>query len=118
MNARDGGCCQGSENTYVAQARIMEGERRAERAVELLFVRLSVSGGCGRHSTRMDFESFEDRWEPLLGGQGPVGVFVTGLHAERREKLQAAVRDAFLCGRIDGRRSLAATAWAVRGIVC
>jgi hypothetical protein len=25
---------------------------------------------------RMDFEGFEDYWDPLLGGQGPVGVYV------------------------------------------
>ncbi len=71
----------------------------------------------GSLTMRMDFTDFEDYWSPLLGGQGPVGVFVTGLLASQRERLQAAVRDAYLSGRPDGRRSLTATAWAVRGIV-
>jgi SAM-dependent methyltransferase len=28
---------------------------------------------------RMDYASFADYWEPLLGGQGPFGVYVAGL---------------------------------------
>lgn len=71
----------------------------------------------GSLTISMDFASFDDYWEPLLGGQGPVGVFVTGLDAPRREHLREAVRSAFLSGRPDGHRSLTATAWAVRGIV-
>jgi hypothetical protein len=66
---------------------------------------------------RMDFAGFDDYWDPLLGGQGPVGVYVAGLDPVLRDRLRAAVRDAFLCGRPDGPCSLAATAWAVRGIV-
>src|SRR5262245_36973269 len=66
---------------------------------------------------RMDFASFEDYWGPLLGGQGPVGVYVTGLSAPLRERLRTAVREAYLSGRPDGHRSLTATAWAARGIV-
>lgn len=65
---------------------------------------------------RMDYSDFADYWEPLLGGQGPVGVFVTSLHADARARLRSAVRSAFLSGRPDGPRSLTATAWAVRGI--
>jgi len=71
----------------------------------------------GSLTMRMDFRSFADYWEPLLGGQGPVGVYVTGLPAGQRDRLRAAVRDAYLAGRPDGPRSLAATAWAVRGII-
>jgi len=53
----------------------------------------------------------------LLGGQGPVGTFAAGLPEVARRQLQSAVRAAFLSGRADGPRSLAATAWAVRGVV-
>lgn len=71
----------------------------------------------GSLTLRMDFVGFEDDWSPLLGGQGPVGAFVTGLPATQREQVRAAVRDAYLSGRPGGPRSLTATAWAVRGVV-
>jgi SAM-dependent methyltransferase len=66
---------------------------------------------------RMDFGSFEDYWAPLLGGQGPFGSYVAGLPDGRRAVIRAAVRDAYCSGGPDGPRSLAATAWAVRGRV-
>jgi SAM-dependent methyltransferase len=72
-----------------------------------------------RHSItiRMEYADFADYWEPLLGGQGPVGAYVEGLPAERRRQIRDHVRAAFLSGAPDGPRSLTATAWAVRGIV-
>jgi SAM-dependent methyltransferase len=72
-----------------------------------------------RHSItiRMEYADFADYWEPLLGGQGPVGAYVEGLPPERRRQIGERVRAAFLSGAPDGSRSLTATAWAVRGIV-
>jgi SAM-dependent methyltransferase len=69
----------------------------------------------GSLTIRMDYASFEDYWEPLLGGQGPFGSYVAGLAEERRAVVRAAVRDAYCSGGGDGPRSFAATAWAVRG---
>jgi SAM-dependent methyltransferase len=66
---------------------------------------------------RMDYADFADYWQPLLGGQGPVGTYAGGLPADRRAKVEAAVRSAYLSGAPDGPRSMTATAWAVRGIV-
>jgi SAM-dependent methyltransferase len=66
---------------------------------------------------RMEFADFADYWEPLLGGQGPVGGYVAALPPETAERVRAAVRDAYLAGDEDGPRSLAATAWVVRGLV-
>jgi SAM-dependent methyltransferase len=66
---------------------------------------------------RMDYAGFDDYWTPLLGGQGPVGTYVTGLAAQRRHDIEARVRAAYLSGAADGPRSMTATAWAVRGIV-
>ncbi len=66
---------------------------------------------------RMEYVDFADYWEPLLGGQGPVGAYVEGLPLERRQLIEDRVRAAFLSGAPDGARSLTATAWAVRGIV-
>jgi len=70
----------------------------------------------GSLTIRMDYQSFDDYWEPLRGGQGPVGTFVQTLDAVGLARLRAAVQSAYLSGRPDGARSLTATAWAVRGI--
>lgn len=64
---------------------------------------------------RMDFESFDDYWLPLLGGQGPVGGYVAALPEEMQRRMRDAVREAYLSGDKDGPRSLTATAWLVTG---
>jgi SAM-dependent methyltransferase len=66
---------------------------------------------------RMDYANFADYWQPLLGGQGPVGTYVTSLSDDLRRRIEEAVGSAYCAGSPDGERSLAATAWAVRGIV-
>jgi SAM-dependent methyltransferase len=71
----------------------------------------------GSLTVRMDYQSFDDYWEPLLGGQGPFGAYVAGLPQGRHARIRAAVRAAYCSGEPDGPRSLAATAWAVRGRV-
>ncbi len=72
-----------------------------------------------RHSetVRMDFANWDDYWQPLLGGQGPVGGYVAALEPTLRDRVSAAVRDAFLSGDADGPRSLTATSWVVTGQV-
>lgn len=71
----------------------------------------------GSITIRMEYADFADYWEPLLGGQGPVGAYVEALPLERRQLIEDRVRAAFFSGAPDGPRSLTATAWAVRGIV-
>ena len=71
----------------------------------------------GSLTIRMDYADFADYWEPLLGGQGPVGTYVDRLTRAARDRMQEAVRLAYLSGAPDGPRSLTATAWAVRGVV-
>jgi hypothetical protein len=66
---------------------------------------------------RMEYLNFADYWEPLLGGQGPVGSYVESLSAERRSLIEERVRLSYLSGAPDGPRSLTASAWAVRGVV-
>jgi SAM-dependent methyltransferase len=66
---------------------------------------------------RMDYADFADYWDPLLGGQGPVGTYVARLSADMRERIRGQVRSAYLSGAADGPRSLAASAWVVRGRV-
>jgi SAM-dependent methyltransferase len=69
----------------------------------------------GSITIRMEYADFADYWEPLLGGQGPVGTYVAGLPQERRRVIEERVRLSYLSGAPDGPRSLTATAWAVRG---
>ncbi|MGH1482251.1 MAG: class I SAM-dependent methyltransferase [Geminicoccales bacterium] len=66
---------------------------------------------------RMDFSNFADYWEPLLGGQGPVGGYVASLDPDMQTRVREAISAAFLAGAPDGERSLTATAWAVKGRV-
>jgi SAM-dependent methyltransferase len=65
---------------------------------------------------RMDFGSFSDLWEPWLGGQGTVGAYLVGLDDEKRRMIEHHTRQAYLVSEPDGPRSIAATAWVVRGI--
>jgi SAM-dependent methyltransferase len=71
----------------------------------------------GSITIRMEYVDFVDYWEPLLGGQGPVGAYVASLEPERRSTIEERVRLSFLSGAPDGARSMTATAWAVRGTV-
>jgi SAM-dependent methyltransferase len=66
---------------------------------------------------RMEYENFEDYWQPFLGGQGPVGAYFANLEPALNARIKTAVRDAYCSGSPDGPRSLAASAWAVRGKV-
>jgi ubiquinone/menaquinone biosynthesis C-methylase UbiE len=66
---------------------------------------------------RMDFADFDDYWEPYASGEGMLGAYVAGLDDERRGRLVAHLRGAYLCGRPDGPRSFAAVARCCRGVV-
>jgi hypothetical protein len=66
---------------------------------------------------RMDYASFEDYWEPIAAGEGPLGKYVASLGPARRAKADQAVRAAYEGGQPDGFRSFAAVARACRGVV-
>lgn len=66
---------------------------------------------------RMDYASFDDYWDPIAAGEGPLGKFVSTLDAGERVAADAAVKAAYEGGKPDGPRSFAAVAWACRGIV-
>jgi len=83
---------------------------------------LFASAGLGRVertsiTIRMDYASFADYWQPLCGGQGPVGTYLAALSPDLRAHIEQAVAVAYRSGAPDGPRSLTATAWAVRGNV-
>ena len=66
---------------------------------------------------RMDFSNFDDYWQPLVHGQGTLAAFLSTLPAATTDRLQASVREAYLCGGPDGARSFPTTAVAVKGTV-
>ena len=64
----------------------------------------------------MGFSSFDDYWEPFLGGAGPAPVYVTNLDEPARSALRERLRER-LPIQADGSIPLVARAWAVRGTV-
>jgi SAM-dependent methyltransferase len=65
----------------------------------------------------LSFTSFDDYWQPFLGGQGPAGAYVVSLPHERRVALAAKLRDRLLSSRRDGPFMLQGRAWVVKGSV-
>jgi len=61
-----------------------------------------------------EFTSFDDYWQPFLGGTGPPPFYVASLDADRRAALARRL-DQVLPRNADGMISLTARAWAVRG---
>jgi SAM-dependent methyltransferase len=61
------------------------------------------------------FEKFSDYWQPFLGGTGPAPLYVASLNSEKRTELQDRLKNRLMVG-IKGGITLAARAWAVRGI--
>lgn len=62
----------------------------------------------------MPFASFDDYWQPFLCGQGPAGAYVSALTEPARQRLRARLNDRLGS---DTGFTLAARAWAVRGVV-
>ncbi|HWA42533.1 MAG TPA: class I SAM-dependent methyltransferase [Hypericibacter adhaerens] len=64
---------------------------------------------------RMDYADFADYWEPIAAATGPVGDYVRATPPALLAEIRGKIRDAYLSGRPDGLRSLAATAWVATG---
>lgn len=62
------------------------------------------------------FASFEDYWQPFLGGQGPAPAYAMSLDEAARSRLREHLR-ARLPAAADGAIRLTARAWAARGAV-
>ncbi|MFO1219946.1 MAG: class I SAM-dependent methyltransferase [Burkholderiaceae bacterium] len=103
-----------------AAERLDEGMRYPicqSEALAALFARAGlqqVRAGAVEIETR--FSSFDDYWQPFLGGQGPAPSYVAGLDDARRQRLRRALRSRVPVGP-GGAISLAARAWVVRGVV-
>jgi hypothetical protein len=69
---------------------------------------------CEALEIATQFASFDDYWQPMLGGTGPAPSYVASLDADRRDALaRRLARD--LPRGFDGTIALTARAWAVRG---
>jgi len=62
------------------------------------------------------FASFEEYWQPFLGGQGPAPAYAMALDETTRARLRERIR-ARLPLQADGSIALTARAWAVRATV-
>lgn len=65
----------------------------------------------------MTFASFEDYWNPFVGGQGPAGAYVKSLDDSRRERLKSRLRQRLLASGPDRSFTLEGRAWAAKGTV-
>jgi SAM-dependent methyltransferase len=63
----------------------------------------------------LTFTSFDDYWQPFLGGQGPAGAYVRSLPEPQRAALENRLRQRLLATRPDRPFTLPARAWAVKG---
>jgi SAM-dependent methyltransferase len=86
-------------------------------ALEILF---TDAGLKGVEVTPIDiptrFSSFEDYWQPFLGGQGPAPAYAMSLDETVRARLRDRIR-ARIPVAADGSISLTARAWATRATV-
>lgn len=62
------------------------------------------------------FDSFNDYWQPFLGGQGPAPTYTSNLADAKRDRLRDSLMER-LPIRTDGSIGLSARAWAVKGLV-
>jgi SAM-dependent methyltransferase len=60
------------------------------------------------------FASFDDYWQPFLGGQGPAPAYVMSLGEAARARLRERIRGRLPIAR-GGAIALVARAWAIRG---
>jgi SAM-dependent methyltransferase len=65
----------------------------------------------------LEFASFDDYWQPFLGGQGPPGGYTALLSDAARQALQSRLRGRLSRGGQDSAFTLRARAWAVSGVV-
>jgi SAM-dependent methyltransferase len=89
---------------------------RPEALVELF----ASAGLDGVEMTAIDistpFASFEDYWQPFLGGQGPAPAYAMALDEAARMRLRHRIGERIPV-EADGSISLTARAWATRAVV-
>jgi len=97
-----------------------EGARFPVCRPEALRALFGSAGLIGVEVTGIDvptrFSSFEDYWQPFLGGQGPAPAYAMSLDEPSRARLRDRIRNR-LPTRADGSIPLTARAWAARSTV-
>ena len=101
-------------------ARMDEGIRFPLCRPEALMALFAGAGLNGAVVTAIDvptpFASFEDYWQPFLGGQGPAPAYAMSLDESTRARLRDRIR-ARIPVHADGSIPLTARAWAIRATV-
>jgi ubiquinone/menaquinone biosynthesis C-methylase UbiE len=88
----------------------------AQGALEAALSETGFADVCGSSMTiRMDYVDFADYWEPIAAATGPVGDYVRSTKPALLAEIRSKIREAYLSGRPDGPRSMAATAWVATG---
>jgi SAM-dependent methyltransferase len=98
-------------------AKMDEGVRFPMCRPEPLTELFASAGLDGVEVTAIDiatpFASFEDYWQPFLGGQGPAPAYAMSLSEAARARLRDRIRER-IPAQADGSISLTARAWAIR----
>jgi SAM-dependent methyltransferase len=101
-------------------AKLDEGGRFPLCRPEALTELFTRAGLRGVEVTALDiptlFTSFDDYWQPFLGGQGPAPAYAMSLDETTRARLRVRIRER-VASQADGSISLTARAWATRGTV-
>jgi SAM-dependent methyltransferase len=101
-------------------AKLDEGPRFPLCRPEALAAQFTGAGLKDVEVTSIDiptvFESFDDYWQPFLGGQGPAPAYAMSLDEGARARLRERLRER-LPARADGSIALTARAWAARAAV-
>ncbi len=101
-------------------ARLDEGVRFPLCRPEALRSLLAGAGLRGVEVTHIDiptrFASFDDYWQPFLGGQGPAPAYAMSLDDAARARLRERIRERMPI-EANGSIALTARAWAVRASV-
>jgi SAM-dependent methyltransferase len=103
-----------------AAAKLDEGARFPVCRPEALVDLFEAAGLREVEATAIDiptpFASFDDYWQPFLGGQGPAPAYAMSLDETARARLRDRIHTRIPAAP-DGPISLIARAWAVRGTV-
>ena len=101
-------------------ARLDEGPRFPLCRPDALAAVFAGAGLSDVHVTPIDvrasFASFDDYWQPFLGGQGPAPAYTMSLDVAARARLYTRLRE-ITPALPDGSVTLTARAWADRGLV-
>ncbi len=101
-----------------ARARQLSSPLTRKGELEAAFAAAGLTHVAARTLTiRQAYRDFDDYWQPIRAAEGPVGDYVKRLPPDHLAALEAALRAAYCAGAADGLRSLAASAWAAKGIV-